>query len=58
LPFEKVSRYVPVGDLDEVASHLAGLVEAGVDELVLLPATAEHRGQYDALGELMATLRA
>lgn len=58
LPFEKVRRYVPVGDADEVSGRLAGLVEAGVDELVLLPAGPDHRGQYDAIGEVLRRLRA
>jgi alkanesulfonate monooxygenase SsuD/methylene tetrahydromethanopterin reductase-like flavin-dependent oxidoreductase (luciferase family) len=57
LPFEKVERYVALGSVGQVTEQLAGLLTSGVDELLLHPATGDHRVQYDRLGSVLSGLR-
>ncbi|NMI00191.1 LLM class flavin-dependent oxidoreductase [Pseudonocardia acidicola] len=57
IPYEKVERYVATGSVDQVAERLAGLAAAGVDEFLLFPAAADHRRQYDLIGEVVRRLR-
>jgi alkanesulfonate monooxygenase SsuD/methylene tetrahydromethanopterin reductase-like flavin-dependent oxidoreductase (luciferase family) len=57
IPYEKVERYVATGSVDHVAERLAGLAAAGVEEFLLFPAAADHRRQYDLIGEVIHRLR-
>ena len=56
--FDRLERYCAVGSVAEVAEKLAGLVEAGVEGFVLMPAVRDTLAQYEPLAEAAALLRA
>ena len=53
-----MERYCALGSVAEVAEKLAGLVEAGVEGFVLMPAVRDTLAQYEPLAEAAALLRA
>lgn len=52
LGLERVERWTPVGDLAEVGEQLAGYVEAGAAEIVLMPLGSDPLEQIERLSEL------
>jgi alkanesulfonate monooxygenase SsuD/methylene tetrahydromethanopterin reductase-like flavin-dependent oxidoreductase (luciferase family) len=57
LALESVARWTPLGDAATVAEHLAAHVEAGVEELVLMPLGAEPLQQIERLADVHARLK-
>ena len=56
--FDRLERYCALGSVAEVVEKLAGLVEAGVEGFVLMPAARDTLAQYEPLAEVAALLRA
>ena len=56
--FDRLERYCALGSVAEVVEKLAGLVEAGVEGFVLMPAVRDTLAQYEPLAEVAALLRA
>lgn len=52
LDFDVVERWTPYGSVEEVAKFLAAYREAGVAELMLLPAAQDPLAQYERLAEV------
>ncbi|HEY2715372.1 MAG TPA: LLM class flavin-dependent oxidoreductase, partial [Solirubrobacterales bacterium] len=57
IELERVSRWCLAGDADSLAASLRSLAAAGADGLVLMPASADARGELESLAELRALLR-
>jgi alkanesulfonate monooxygenase SsuD/methylene tetrahydromethanopterin reductase-like flavin-dependent oxidoreductase (luciferase family) len=49
---ERVERWTPAGGLAEVGEQLAAYVEAGAEEIVLMPLGSDPLGQIERLSEL------
>jgi len=58
MDFERVEHWMPYGSAERVAEYLAGHVEAGVDEFVLMPMSGDSLAQYEHCAEMRAILRA
>lgn len=52
MPLEKVERWAALGPAGEVAQMLAAYMEAGVNELLLLPTSPDALGQYERFVEV------
>jgi alkanesulfonate monooxygenase SsuD/methylene tetrahydromethanopterin reductase-like flavin-dependent oxidoreductase (luciferase family) len=55
-PFEKIGRWIGFGEPEDVAEYLMRLLEAGVSDLVLLPAAYEPLYQYEGLSQVRELL--
>jgi alkanesulfonate monooxygenase SsuD/methylene tetrahydromethanopterin reductase-like flavin-dependent oxidoreductase (luciferase family) len=58
MPLEAVERWSALGSIERVLAYLQAHVEAGVQELVLMPLGSEPLRQYERLAELSSRLRA
>jgi len=58
MDLDRVERWTPYGSAQRVAEHLAGHVEAGVDEFVLMPLSGDSLQQYEHCAEMRDILRA
>lgn len=57
LPFAKVERYAAFGERDEVIGRIEELTRAGVDDLVLVPASRDPRAQLPTLRAVRRRLK-
>jgi hypothetical protein len=57
IPYKRLRPYTVGGDLDTVVAQLEAIVAAGVDQLVLLPATREPVSTIQQLGVAAARLQ-
>jgi alkanesulfonate monooxygenase SsuD/methylene tetrahydromethanopterin reductase-like flavin-dependent oxidoreductase (luciferase family) len=57
IPFERIARYAVGGEPAAIADHLVGLVEAGVDELILIPAVADPLACMGELADIRERVR-
>jgi len=58
MDLERVERWTPCGSAERVAEYLAGHVEAGVGEFVLMPLSGDSPAQYERCAEMRDILRA
>src|SRR5436190_13380067 len=56
LPLKVVERWTPVGSVERVADYLEAQLEAGVQELLLMPLGHHPLQQYERLAEVRARL--
>jgi alkanesulfonate monooxygenase SsuD/methylene tetrahydromethanopterin reductase-like flavin-dependent oxidoreductase (luciferase family) len=58
MDLDRVERWTPYGNAERVAEYLAGHVEAGVGEFVLMPLSGDSLAQYERCAEMRDILRA
>lgn len=56
MEFDRVERWTPYGSVERVAEYLAGQIEAGVDEFVLMPLSGDSLAQYERCAEVRELL--
>jgi alkanesulfonate monooxygenase SsuD/methylene tetrahydromethanopterin reductase-like flavin-dependent oxidoreductase (luciferase family) len=56
MALETVERWTALGDVEAVCQHLDAYVQAGVEEMVLMPLGGDPLGQYERLAEVRARL--
>jgi alkanesulfonate monooxygenase SsuD/methylene tetrahydromethanopterin reductase-like flavin-dependent oxidoreductase (luciferase family) len=56
MDLDRVERWTPYGSAERVAEYLAGHVEAGVDEFVLMPLSGDSLTQYERCAEIRELL--
>jgi probable F420-dependent oxidoreductase len=56
LPLNVVERWTPVGEIDRIVEYLDAQLDAGVQELVLMPLGRDPVSQYEPLAEVRARL--
>lgn len=57
IPYEKICKWVAVGDFETVVERVATLVNAGAQTVVLIPAMREFGTHIDDLGDIAAEVR-
>lgn len=57
LPFAKVERYAAFGEPDDVVGRIEELTQAGVEDLVLVPASRDPREQLPTLSAVCRCLK-
>ncbi len=58
MDLDRVERWTPYGSVERIAEYLAGHVEAGVDEFVLMPLSDNSLAQYERCAEIRELLAA
>lgn len=56
MDLDRVERWTPCGSAERIAEHLAGHVEAGVGEFVLMPLSGDCTTQYERCAEVRELL--
>lgn len=58
IPYERMAKYVVRGNVEQVTEQLAGLVDAGVGHIIVMPVGRRPVERYDMLAEVRRRLAA